>query len=233
MSYSVKLAALPGGKVTVAVARSSSGSQDSDLRVSDGASLTFTTDNWHSYQLVELSADDDADEVNGTAVRRLTPVNDDDGSDESVAIFAHGLPVAIMAGWLTLLWRRNATMMRPTICSRRASVETALAVSENGSAVYGVKLQVQPSGTVWLDIGRRAAAAATGICRRIRFPREERDVKLKTLVFTTDDWNAYQSVTGGEGGRRYRCGGRHGGDSASGRSGRLCGGGVSLDCHGE
>ena len=67
-TYTVKLASEPDESVTVTVARKSGDEHDTDLSVQSGGSLTFTTDNWDTAQTVTLSAADDEDNVNGTAV---------------------------------------------------------------------------------------------------------------------------------------------------------------------
>ena len=66
-SYTVKLASAPTASVTVAVAKKTTGTQDTDLTVSP-SSLTFTTTTWDTAQTVTLSAAEDTDAVNGTAV---------------------------------------------------------------------------------------------------------------------------------------------------------------------
>ncbi len=64
-TFTVRLAAQPTSDVTVNVTRTSG---DTDLSVSGGGTLTFTTANWNTPQTVTLSAAEDADTVNGTAV---------------------------------------------------------------------------------------------------------------------------------------------------------------------
>ena len=67
-TYTVKLKNAPTGNVTVAVARKSGDTHDSDLSVSAGSSLTFTTGNYNTTQNVRLSAAEDVDGDAGTAV---------------------------------------------------------------------------------------------------------------------------------------------------------------------
>ena len=66
-SYKVKLNTKPSASVTVSVARSTSGTQDENLSVKTGSSLTFTTSNWSTDQTVTLQAAEDDDGDNGTA----------------------------------------------------------------------------------------------------------------------------------------------------------------------
>gem|GEM_PF-1314614 len=63
-TFQVKLSALPAASTVVTVTHTSG---DSDITVSNGSSLTFTTSNWNTYQTVTLAAAQDADFVNGTA----------------------------------------------------------------------------------------------------------------------------------------------------------------------
>jgi len=63
--FRVRLSQLPGADVVVTVARTAG---DSDITVSGGASLTFTTANWATWQNVTLTdAEDDGDMLAGVA----------------------------------------------------------------------------------------------------------------------------------------------------------------------
>ncbi|MEN6425146.1 MAG: SBBP repeat-containing protein [Phycisphaerales bacterium] len=63
-TFEVKLSAQPDSDVVVSVSWASG---DSDISVTGGSSLTFTTVTWDSYQTVTLSAAEDADATNGMA----------------------------------------------------------------------------------------------------------------------------------------------------------------------
>jgi len=65
----VKLASAPAGDVTVSADWISG---DSDLFITSGGSLVFTTSNWDSYQTVEISAAQDVDSLNGEATLQFT-----------------------------------------------------------------------------------------------------------------------------------------------------------------
>ena len=54
---------------------------DEDLRIREGASLTFTTATWETAQTVTLEARDDADKVDGTATFLATSTSDDPNYD--------------------------------------------------------------------------------------------------------------------------------------------------------
>ncbi|WP_329089708.1 glycoside hydrolase family 48 protein [Streptosporangium sp. NBC_01469] len=60
----VRLSRAPSANVTVATARTSG---DTDLTVSSGASLTFTTANWNTAQTVRVAAAEDTDQTSGSA----------------------------------------------------------------------------------------------------------------------------------------------------------------------
>ncbi|MEV4835587.1 glycoside hydrolase family 48 protein [Nonomuraea sp. NPDC049486] len=68
-SFSVRLSAQPSGNVSVTTARVSG---DTDLTVGTGATRTFSTSNWNTAQTVTLNAADDADDVSGSAVFRVS-----------------------------------------------------------------------------------------------------------------------------------------------------------------
>jgi hypothetical protein len=63
-TFQIWLSSQPTSDVTVAVAWASG---DTSITVTGGASLTFTTNNWATYQTVTLAASEDADAANGSA----------------------------------------------------------------------------------------------------------------------------------------------------------------------
>ena len=69
-TFQVKLSADPQGNLSVNVARRSG---DADIRIVGAPlALEFDSTNWDAYQTVELTAVEDADELNGTAVIRCS-----------------------------------------------------------------------------------------------------------------------------------------------------------------
>lgn len=64
-TFLARLTEQPAANVTVSVARTSG---DADLSVSSGGTLSFTTTNWNTFQLVTLAAAQDADRTSDTAV---------------------------------------------------------------------------------------------------------------------------------------------------------------------
>ena len=77
--FGLRLATAPTHDVTVALERSSEG--DEDLRIREGASLTFTAATWETAQTVTLEAQDDADKVHGTATFLATATSVDPNYD--------------------------------------------------------------------------------------------------------------------------------------------------------
>jgi len=68
-SFQVRLTAQPSNEVTVMAARHSG---DTDIDVTAGAVMAFNSSNWHSFQTVTVSAGNDEDALNGSAVIRVT-----------------------------------------------------------------------------------------------------------------------------------------------------------------
>jgi len=68
-TFGVRFSLNPGTTKTVTVAYASG---DTDLSVTGGGSLTFTTNNWMTHQLVTLSAAADGDRANSSAIIRCS-----------------------------------------------------------------------------------------------------------------------------------------------------------------
>ncbi|HKQ77390.1 MAG TPA: DUF1800 family protein [Blastocatellia bacterium] len=125
--YGVRLSAAPASNVTVNVARLSG---DTDLTVTGGATLTFTPANFNTFQMVTISAAEDADSTNGSAVFRAS---------------ATGLPNADVTA--------NEVDNDPANIPIQTSVAT-LNVNEGGSAQFGVRLASAPPATVTVTVLR-------------------------------------------------------------------------------
>ncbi|CAN5454610.1 hypothetical protein BH09SUM1_BH09SUM1_19140 [soil metagenome] len=126
----VKLTAEPPGDAVVIVTRTSG---DADLSVTTGASLTFTTANWNIVQTVKISAAEDADAANGSAVFQ---------------VFTPGLdPVEIIA---TEVENDVLGIVR---------TPTTLAVPEGGTADIMVTLSAQPSSDLVVSVARTSGDA--------------------------------------------------------------------------
>ena len=129
--YSVTLATRPTASVTVAISRSSG---DSDITVTSpsGGSLTFTTTNWNTGQEVTLSAAQDDDLVDGTAMIRHTASG---GGYQSVT--------------------RTVTATEDDDDTAALSfARTPVSVPEGGTGKYSVKLAYEPSASVTVTLSR-------------------------------------------------------------------------------
>ena len=132
--YTVKLATQPTASVTVTVARKTSGTQDSDISVKTGSSLTFTTDNWDTEQTVTLEAAEDNDGLDGTAVIVHTAAGGGYGSETAE---------------LTATEADN---------DRGITLSAATAtVAEGSTADYTVKLATQPTASVTVTVARKTS----------------------------------------------------------------------------
>ncbi|MCP4220245.1 MAG: tetratricopeptide repeat protein, partial [bacterium] len=126
-TFRVRLSSQPETAVTANVNRISG---DSDITVSSGDTLTFTTSNWNSYQTVTLQAAEDVDTEDGDAVIRVS---------------ASGIASKDISATET----DNDTMEFVT------DVET-LVIVEGGTAVFQVRLSAAPVSDVVVGISRTA-----------------------------------------------------------------------------
>jgi uncharacterized delta-60 repeat protein len=124
-TFTVRLAFQPAANVTVAVARVSG---DTDLTVSGGGSLTFTTANWNTPQTVTLAAAEDADLANGSAVFDVTST---------------GLSTISVTG----------TEADNDVQSLIVS-STAVSVTEGATNTFTVRLAFQPAASVTVSVAR-------------------------------------------------------------------------------
>ncbi|MBO0857165.1 MAG: DUF1800 family protein [Chloracidobacterium sp.] len=126
--FGVRLASAPSGNVTVNVAMLSG---DTDLSVTGGAALTFTPANFSAFQNVTISAAEDADMTNGSAVFRASGTNLTP-ADLTVTEIDNDAPIQI----LTNLTR------------------SPLVAIENDSAKFGLRLASAPPGAVTVTVAR-------------------------------------------------------------------------------
>jgi len=125
--FGVRLSAAPASNITVNVARLSG---DTDLTASGGATLTFTPTNFGTFQNVTISAAEDADTLNGTAVFRASGT---------------GLTSADVSA--------SEVDNDPNVIAAQTSV-TTLNVNEGGSAQFGVRLASAPTSNVTVNVAR-------------------------------------------------------------------------------
>ena len=134
-TYTVKLATQPTDDVTVAVARHTGPSQDTDLSVKTGASLTFTTTTWNNAQTVTLQAGQDVDGLDGTA------------------LFVHTASGANYDGITAQLTATEGDDDRAITLT-----PTDPSVPEGGTGTYKVKLATQPTGNVKVTVARKSGS---------------------------------------------------------------------------
>ena len=163
--YKVKLATQPSDDVTVTVARKTTGTQDSDISVKTGSSLTFTTSNWNTDQTVTLQAAEDNDGEDGTAVIKHS---------------------ASGGGYGSITAELTATESDNDTKAFTLSSSSGVTVAEGSTKDYKVKLATRPSGDVTVTVARKSGnnedsdiSVKTG----------------SSLTFTTSNWNTDQTVT--------------------------------------
>nr|WP_307836806.1 glycoside hydrolase family 6 protein [Acrocarpospora phusangensis] len=122
-SYTVRLNAQPTGNVTVTNTAAAGG--DTNITVSAGGSLTFTTANWNTPQTVTLAAAEDADTTNGT---------------RNITVASSGLTSVTVGA-------TEADNDTSTTQSLVVST-TSVGVPEGATASYSVRLNAQPTGNV-------------------------------------------------------------------------------------
>ena len=123
-TYTVALAALPAGNVSVAV----TGHAGTDVTVS-GVPLTFTTDTWETAQTVTVTGGDDADAANDEVTLTHTATGGDyNGTTADLAV--------------TVVDDDAALVIDPS----------RLSVPEGTSETYTVKLGAQPTGNVTVSV---------------------------------------------------------------------------------
>lgn len=125
-NISVRLSSQPTSDVTVTVAITGDGS----LAIGSGSSLVFTTTNWNTPQLTQITAAQDADTANGTA---------------TVTASATGLTNV----------SATATEIDDDAVSLVTSATTAN-VTEGGTVTFTVSLSIQPTTTTAVTISRTA-----------------------------------------------------------------------------
>ena len=173
-SYGVKLASKPSGETTVTVSADST--YDSDISVigpngSTQVTLSFTTGNWSSYQMVTVTAAQDDDAAAGEG--RINHVaSTTDGSDYHVNNVESVL--------LTKEIDDDAALTLST---------SSLSVPEEGNASYGVKLAGRPGDSVTVIVTVERSTDGT----------QDEDLSLlgesNLLTFDTSNWNTLQSLT--------------------------------------
>ena len=154
--FGVRLASAPTSNVTVNVARVSG---DTDLTVSGGATLTFTPANFGTFQNVTISAAEDGDMANGSAVFRASGTNLT-SADVTATEVDNDVPIPI-----------------------QTNLVRTLAVVENTTAQFGVRLASAPPSNVTVTVTRLSGDADLTVAAGA------------TLTFTPANFSAFQTVT--------------------------------------
>jgi hypothetical protein len=160
--FNIKLAAQPQGAVLVTVAPAGTESDGrSDLKVSAGATLSFTPANWDVYQPVTLSAAQDADAANLSATIRCRAMASSDTVPDKL---------------LTATEQDDDTL---DIQVSPVTVE----VQEGGTSKVNVCLTADPMTSVVVTTTWQSGDAGLSVTFG------------GTLVFTSSNWRALQTVT--------------------------------------
>ena len=174
-NFTVKLATLPSGTVTVTLAQSGTANADVTFDTDaaeddDQNTLTFTTSNWDDAQTVTVSAKGDDDATDDSATISLT------ASGGGYAGVAGGVDVTVTDDDEEAL----------TIVAADPFV-----VAEGDSSTFTVKLATLPSGTVTVSLSQVAPANTDVTFDTDAGTANDQD----TLSFTTGNWNKTQTVT--------------------------------------
>ena len=168
-TFTVKLATLPSGQVTVTVT-----SDETDAATVSPASLTFTTTNWNSTQTVTVSG-----------------VNDSDTDNESLTVTA-----SASGGGYT---GKTATVNVDVTDDDTANLvlsRASLSVGEAGSDTFTVKLATLPSANVTVTVSSDDTGAATVSPASLTFTTTNWNTTQQVTVSGEDDTDtANESLT--------------------------------------
>ena len=164
-SYVVKLAALPTGSVTVAVASGAPGA----ATVSP-ATLTFTPSDWNTVQAVTVSGVDDNVDQSGNRRVRISH------SAASSDVQYRGIRIPDVTA--TVVDDDTAGV---SISQSNGATSVSEAAGAGRTDGYTMVLNSEPSSSVTVEVVSGDSGAAT--------------VSPATLTFTPSDWNTVQSVT--------------------------------------
>jgi glucose/arabinose dehydrogenase len=166
---SIRLNAAPATSVTVNVARISG---DTDLAITSGATLTFTPANYATPQLVTISAAEDADKANDSAVFRVSSAG-----LQSYDIFVNGID------------NDEPQLVLST---------SALTVNEGSSSTFTVRLASAPTANVSVTVARTAGDADIAVAggSALTFtPTDFATPKTVTIAAAEDADNADDTAT--------------------------------------
>ena len=168
-TYGVSLGAKPATNVTVTIAAADTGSYtDSDITVSP-ASLTFTPQNYDTAQTVTLSATADIDMADGRRTITHTTTYADRTFTKDITAREDDNDTG------GLMFDKNT-----------------VAVNENGTGTYRVKLTHKPNGSVSVRVS--AAAGDTDITVRDTNDSANGN-QTGSIPFNANNWDVYRTVT--------------------------------------
>jgi hypothetical protein len=124
--FRVKLSAKPPSNVIAAVSHLNG---DNDIKVKSPGTLTFTPNDWNSYQKVAIEAAEDSDITNGVAVIRI--------SAPDVA----NLDITV-------------TEIDNDVLQLVIDADEPIEIIEGGTASFQIKLSASPSGNVTVSVSR-------------------------------------------------------------------------------
>ena len=169
-TYTVVLDATPSYAVTITMEKQSGG--DGDLTVSP-ATLSFTTSNWNDPQTLTVTAAQDSDTADGSAVITHTASSSD--SDYN------GITIA------------NVTAAEDDDDTVGVTLSTTgLTVPEGGTATYTVRLATLPSATVLVDMAKQTGGDGdlTFSPPQLTFTTKGWDLPQRVTVSAAEDSDA-------------------------------------------
>jgi uncharacterized protein (DUF1800 family) len=137
--FGVRLASAPPANVTVTVARLSG---DTNLNVTAGATLTFTPANFATPQMVTISAAEDADITNGTAMFRASGTGLTNAHADVSEFDNDGLPLARR----TYLAMLNGASEVPPIITSSTGVSNVILSPDETSALVSMSFSNLSAG---------------------------------------------------------------------------------------
>ena len=159
-TFSVRLTAAPVDSLAVSVSRSDG---DSDVSVTDGASLTFDSSNWNTAQAVTVSAAEDDDAADLSAVITCSASGLDDVS-------------------VTATEQDNDTLEIVTDVS-------AVTVEESGTSIFNVRLTAQPLSDTMVTVSRQSGDTDINVSANatIPFTSENWNLWQSVTLFAGED----------------------------------------------
>ena len=166
--YRLSLSTLPTAPVTIAVSN-----PDASAVTLSATSLTFTTDNWNSVQMVTVSGVEDTDANDETVQLTHTATSTDPGYN--------GAAVTISAVAVTVDDDETAGV---TVSP------TTLAVGEAGSGEYTLRLNTPPASDVTINVTNPDASAVTLSATSLTFTTDNWNSVQTVTVSGVEDTDA-------------------------------------------